>query len=399
MKANAQQGAHAQGRQDPRRVRRRGGRRASRSSRSSRRSSSAIPGNLPRAAVELAKDWRSDRVLRRLEALLVVADQEHGFVIQRHRRGDRARRWHRSPSARAAATRWPRRARCSAQSELRPREIVRQSPRDRRRHLHLHQHQHHGARAVDGRAYPLHAVRPLPAPADPPRERPNRPPWLEDLTPRQIVAELDRYIVGQDEAKKAVAIALRNRWRRAQAPEDIRDEITAEQHHPDRPHRRRQDGDRAPAGAAGRRAVRQGRGLEVHRSRLRRPRRRVDGARPGRRRRSTWCATEREDEVEDEAQERVEERLLDLLLPPLPTAKPARRAPAPPGRQGGGEDRRPVRGLVQGRRHGKPTEADAESQERRRRRARSCGSCSRTGKLEEREVEVEVSSRTSPARR
>src|SRR5436189_2149079 len=39
------------------------------------------PGNLPRAAVELAKDWRCDRVLRRLEALLVVADKEHGFVI------------------------------------------------------------------------------------------------------------------------------------------------------------------------------------------------------------------------------------------------------------------------------------------------------------------------------
>ena len=39
------------------------------------------PTNLPRAAVELAKDWRSDRVLRRLEALLVVADNEHGFVI------------------------------------------------------------------------------------------------------------------------------------------------------------------------------------------------------------------------------------------------------------------------------------------------------------------------------
>jgi ATP-dependent HslUV protease subunit HslV len=39
------------------------------------------PGNLPRASVELAKDWRSDRVLRRLEALLVVADQEHGFLL------------------------------------------------------------------------------------------------------------------------------------------------------------------------------------------------------------------------------------------------------------------------------------------------------------------------------
>ena len=39
------------------------------------------PGNVPRAAVELAKEWRSDRVLRRLEALLVVADRNHGFVI------------------------------------------------------------------------------------------------------------------------------------------------------------------------------------------------------------------------------------------------------------------------------------------------------------------------------
>jgi ATP-dependent HslUV protease subunit HslV len=39
------------------------------------------PDNLPRAAVELAKDWRNDRVLRRLDALLAVADREHGFVI------------------------------------------------------------------------------------------------------------------------------------------------------------------------------------------------------------------------------------------------------------------------------------------------------------------------------
>ena len=40
-----------------------------------------FPSNLPRAAVELAKDWRSDRVLRRLEALLVVADVQHGFLL------------------------------------------------------------------------------------------------------------------------------------------------------------------------------------------------------------------------------------------------------------------------------------------------------------------------------
>ena len=39
------------------------------------------PGNLQRAAVELAKDWRSDRVLRRLDALLAITDREHGFII------------------------------------------------------------------------------------------------------------------------------------------------------------------------------------------------------------------------------------------------------------------------------------------------------------------------------
>src|ERR1700739_1447572 len=48
---------------------------------------------------------------------------------------------------------------------------------------------------------------------------------LEDLTPREIVAELDKYVVGQKAAKRAVAIALRNRMRRQKLPPDIADEI------------------------------------------------------------------------------------------------------------------------------------------------------------------------------
>ena len=53
-----------------------------------------------------------------------------------------------------------------------------------------------------------------------------RTPDLPDtLTPREIVSELDRYIVGQRNAKRAVAIALRNRWRRQQVPDELRDEI------------------------------------------------------------------------------------------------------------------------------------------------------------------------------
>jgi len=47
-----------------------------------------------------------------------------------------------------------------------------------------------------------------------------------ELTPRQIVAELDKYIVGQEKAKRAVAIALRNRYRRQRLPEALRDEVS-----------------------------------------------------------------------------------------------------------------------------------------------------------------------------
>ena len=49
---------------------------------------------------------------------------------------------------------------------------------------------------------------------------------MEKLTPKQIVKELDRYIIGQQNAKKAVAVALRNRYRRSQLPADVREEIT-----------------------------------------------------------------------------------------------------------------------------------------------------------------------------
>ena len=48
---------------------------------------------------------------------------------------------------------------------------------------------------------------------------------MSSLTPTQIVAELDRFIIGQKDAKRAVAVALRNRWRRMQLPDDIRDEV------------------------------------------------------------------------------------------------------------------------------------------------------------------------------
>jgi ATP-dependent HslUV protease ATP-binding subunit HslU len=61
----------------------------------------------------------------------------------------------------------------------------------------------------------------------------------QDLVPKEIVAELDRYIVGQSQAKRAVAIALRNRWRRQKVSPELRD--PAEEHHHDRPDRRGED--------------------------------------------------------------------------------------------------------------------------------------------------------------
>ena len=48
---------------------------------------------------------------------------------------------------------------------------------------------------------------------------------MTDFSPREIVSELDRYIVGQNDAKRAVAIALRNRWRRLQLDDRLREEV------------------------------------------------------------------------------------------------------------------------------------------------------------------------------
>ena len=58
-----------------------------------------------------------------------------------------------------------------------------------------------------------------------PKTRQQREDFMAALTPKSIVKELDNYIIGQDKAKRAVAIALRNRWRRQQLPADMRDEV------------------------------------------------------------------------------------------------------------------------------------------------------------------------------
>jgi ATP-dependent HslUV protease ATP-binding subunit HslU len=140
--------------------------------------------------------------------------------------------------------------------------------------------------------------------------------WLDELTPRQIVKELDRYIIGQTEAKKAVAIALRNRWRRQRVDEELRDEIV--------PNNLILIG---PTGVGKTEIARRlarlagapfvkveaskftevgyvGRDVESMIRDL------VDTA-------VNLVRSEREEEVEETAEEMAEERLLDLLLPPV----------------------------------------------------------------------------------
>ncbi len=53
----------------------------------------------------------------------------------------------------------------------------------------------------------------------------NKKPATSSFSPREIVSELDRYIIGQNDAKRAVAVALRNRWRRQQLDDDLREEV------------------------------------------------------------------------------------------------------------------------------------------------------------------------------
>jgi ATP-dependent HslUV protease ATP-binding subunit HslU len=105
---------------------------------------------------------------------------------------------------------------------------------------------------------------------------------MSSMTPQEIVSELDRHIVGQQGQ-------ARGGHRAAQplAPPAGRREAArrdhAQEHPDDRPHRRGQDRDRAPPGAAGRRALHQGRGHQVHRGGLRRQGRGHHHPRPGRR--------------------------------------------------------------------------------------------------------------------
>jgi len=203
--------------------------------------------------------------------------------------------------------------------------------------------------------------------------------WLDELTPRQIVAELDKYIVGQDDAKKSVAIVLRNRWRRQRVEEDMRDEIA--------PNNLILIG---PTGVGkteiARRLARLAGApfLKVEASKF------TEVGYVGRDVESmirdlvdisiNLVRADREYDVQELAENRVHERLLDLLLPvtnpePEPTADGASVFVSGPE----GVEAHDTDGV----------------QERRARTREKLGKLLKDGKLEEREIEIEVTQSAS----
>jgi ATP-dependent HslUV protease ATP-binding subunit HslU len=208
---------------------------------------------------------------------------------------------------------------------------------------------------------------------------------LASLTPRQIVEELDRYIIGQGAAKKAVAIALRNRWRRRQVEDELRDEIL--------PNNIIMIG---PTGVGkteiARRLARLAGApfIKVEASKF------TEVGYVGRDVESmvrdlveisiNMVRGEREDENRETAAQRVDERLLDLLLPPVAE-------PSPPAAPDGDSARKFLVGAT-----GVAEEEalDDEVRARRKRTREKLRGLLEDGKLEEREVDVEVTESSMP---
>jgi ATP-dependent HslUV protease ATP-binding subunit HslU len=209
--------------------------------------------------------------------------------------------------------------------------------------------------------------------------------WAEELTPRQIVSELDKYIVGQDAAKRAVAIALRNRWRRQRVDDELRDEIMPNNIILIGPTGvGKTEIARRLARLAGAPFVKVeaskftevgyvGRDVESMVRDL------VDFA-------VNMVREEREAEVEELAAQQVEERLLDLLLPG-PDSHPTEEEPTPSS----------PRAFIVGADGIKPPadeDDDATSEqalkERRERTREKLRTLLKDNKLEERTVDIEV---------
>ena len=206
--------------------------------------------------------------------------------------------------------------------------------------------------------------------------------WLKGLTPRQVVEELDKYIVGQTQAKRAVAIALRNRWRRQNVDEELRDEIM--------PNNLILIG---PTGVGkteiARRLARLSGApfVKVEASKF------TEVGYVGRDVESmirdlvdvsvNMVRAEREDDVHSVAEANVESRLLDLLLPAA--------APAPPVVGELAEGMPGPQVFVAGPQGVEAQDSDDSLESRRSRTREKLRKLLQDGKMEDREVDVEIS--------
>ena len=207
---------------------------------------------------------------------------------------------------------------------------------------------------------------------------------LADLTPKKIVAELDRYIIGQADAKKAVAIALRNRWRRQRAPEGIREEIA--------PNNIILIG---PTGVGKTEIARRLAKLtgapfiKVEASKFTEVRyvgRDVEGmVRDLVESAIDLIRTEREQEVEDLAHDKVDERLLDLLLP-MPAAVPG----AASGTANAADSAAGTERVFVASSEGSVSAEQDAARDRHKRTRDKLKQLLLDGQLEQREVEIEV---------
>ena len=147
-----------------------------------------------RSCVELAKDWRTDRYLRRLEAMMLVADKEVSLILSGT--GDVLEPKDGLMAIGSGGNFALAAARAMFNSKLKPEEIAKKS-------LEI---------AAELCIYTNNNI----------IVEKNQ---MTSFTPREIVSELDRFIVGQKTAKRAVAIALRNRWRRQQIKGSLKEEV------------------------------------------------------------------------------------------------------------------------------------------------------------------------------